>query len=276
MEHTVFTVPAMGEMAFSVTKAELDAHSPLNQNDAHIHRTCEVYVNLTGDVAFGVEDRLYPVSRGSAILTRPYEYHHCIYRSNAPHNHYWITFSAEQGQDFLKPFFEREKGMDNRIQLEEEALQQLCRVLDGFLQGESDALERRIQILRFFQILGSGSRVVQAEPLEKWPQDVALALQYMDANLAQDLDADTLARACHVSVNTLERHFRESMGISPIAMLRKKRMIASMMLLRNGESVTDAARKCGFPDYSNYIQLVRKQFGMTPGKYKKELTENKR
>jgi len=41
------------------------------------------------------------------------------------------------------------------------------------------------------------------------------------------------------------------------------------MLLRNGESVTDAARECGFPDYSNYIQLFRKHFGMTPGKYKK-------
>lgn len=276
MEHTLFTVPAMGEMAFSVTKAELDALSPLNHNDAHIHSSCEVYVNLSGDVAFAVEDRLYPVSRGSVILTRPYEYHHCIYRSNIPHNHYWITFSAEQGQDFLKPFFAREKGMDNRIQLEEEALLQLCRVLDSFLQGETDALERRIQILRFFQILGKGSQVAQAELLEKWPQDVALALQYMDANLSQDLDAATLARVCHVSVNTLERHFRESMGITPIAMLRKKRMIASMMLLRNGESVTEAARKCGFPDYSNYIQLFRKQFGMTPGKYKKELTENKR
>lgn len=269
MEHTLFTVPPMGEMSFSVTKTELDALSPLNQNDAHIHSTCEVYVNLTGDVAFAVEDRLYPITRGSVILTRPYEYHHCIYRSNLPHSHYWITFSAEQGQDFLKPFFHREKGMDNRIQLNEEELGQLCRVLDGFLQGELDLLERRIQILRFFQILGKGAQIPAAEAYEKWPPAVAAALRYMDDNLEQDMDAVTLAKAGHVSVNTLERHFRESLGVSPIVMLRKKRLIASMMLLRNGESVTDAARKCGFPDYSNYIQLFRKHFGMTPGKYKK-------
>ena len=159
--------------------------------------------------------------------------------------------------------------MDNRIQLEEEMLGQLCRVLDGFLRGEPDLLERRIRILRLFQILGKGSRVTQAESLEKWPPDVALALEYMDNYLTQDVDVHTLARICHVSVNTLERHFRQSLGMSPCEMLRKKRLIASMMLLRNGESVTDAARKSGFSDYSNYIQLFRRQFGMTPGKYKR-------
>jgi len=33
------------------------------------------------------------------------------------------------------------------------------------------------------------------------------------------------------------------------------------------------ALQSGFQDYSGYIQLFRRQFGMTPGQYRKKLTE---
>lgn len=271
MEQAAFSLSAMPSMNFAVSKIKLDSLSPLNQHESHIHKSCEVYVNLSGDVSFAVENRLYPISRGSVIITRPYEYHHCIYHSNTLHEHYWITFSAEQEQGFLKLFFDREKGVDNRIVLEEPVLQELCGVLDGILTEPNDELSRRIGILQFLQILTKGSRVSQTENLDRLPIDVMAALEYADDHLDEDLDVRSLAKVCHVSVNTLERHFKESFGELPIAAIRKKRLIASMMLLRNGESVTDAARKCGFPDYSNYIQLFRKRFGMTPGKYKKML-----
>jgi AraC-like DNA-binding protein len=39
-----------------------------------------------------------------------------------------------------------------------------------------------------------------------------------------------------------------------------------------GDTVTEAALKSGFSDYSNYIQLFKKQFGMTPLQYKKNLS----
>jgi AraC-like DNA-binding protein len=68
----------------------------------------------------------------------------------------------------------------------------------------------------------------------------------------------------------LERHFKKALGVTPFAMLRKKRLIASTAHLRNGETVTEAALKSGFSDYSNYIQLFRKQFGVTPLQYKKK------
>jgi len=40
--------------------------------------------------------------------------------------------------------------------------------------------------------------------------------------------------------------------------------------LRNGASVAEAALKSGFSDYSNYIQLFKKQFGITPLCYRKK------
>ena len=264
------TVPAMSQISLSVSHVDIDAKSPLNQNDSHMHRECEIYLNLTGDVSFEVENRVYPISRGSAIITRPYEYHHCIYHSNQRHEHYWITFSAKQSEDFLKMFFSREKGRDNLIRLDGEQLGEVCRVLESLLDNETDPLKLRIGCLQLFRLLQEGKREGPVGNLENLPPDVAGALQFMDGHLTEDLQIEQLAAAGNVSVNTLERHCKAALGATPFALLRKKRLIASMEHLRSGDSVTEAALKSGFPDYSNYIQLFRRQFGMTPLQYKKK------
>ena len=73
MEQIAFSIGAMPPMDFDITKIELDSQSPLNHNEAHIHKRCEVYINLSGDVSFAVENRLYSITRGSVIITRPSE-----------------------------------------------------------------------------------------------------------------------------------------------------------------------------------------------------------
>ena len=105
------------------------------------------------------------------------------------------------------------------------------------------------------------------------PDTVRRALQYMDDHLRQELRVEQLAGGIGVSVNTLERHFKAGLGVTPLEMLRRKRLFLSMMYLKSGSGVTEAALKSGFSDYSNYIQLFRKQFGMTPGQYGK-MTKN--
>ena len=260
----------MSAVEFSISHVNIDATSPLNHNESHIHKECEIYVNLSGDVSFEVENRIYPISRGSVIITRPYEYHHCIYRSNTQHEHFWITFSADEQEDFLEMFFGREKGKDNLILLEELQLQDCCCVLQTLLQKGTDLLTRRICFLQFFRILSAGKGESPIGTAESLPPDVAAGLHYMDTHLAEDISIETLSQACSVSTNTLERHFKETLGVTPFAMLRKKRLIASLEYLRSGCSVTETAFQSGFSDYSNYIQLFRKQFGITPLQYKKK------
>lgn len=113
------TLPEISKAECSISHVVIDVASPLNENESHIHRECEIYVNLSGDVSFEVENRIYPVSRGSVIITRPFEYHHCIYHSNQLHEHFWITFSAGASDAFLAMFYGRGKGKDNLIILNE-------------------------------------------------------------------------------------------------------------------------------------------------------------
>lgn len=264
-----FTILGMSNADVTINYSNITAASALSQNDAHIHRECEIYLNLSGDVSFEVEDRIYPISRGSVIITRPYEYHHCISHSGEPHEHFWITFSAEENEDFLKMFFHREKGRDNLIILDETQLSELYCVLNSLLKNEVDMLKRRIEYLQIFRILSTGKLESSVGNMDELPSDVAKALRYMDDHLVEEIDIQTLSVVCNVSVSTLERHFKDTFNATPRAVLRKKRLIVSMEYLRSGEPVTEAALKSGFSDYSNYIQLFRKQFGITPLKYKK-------
>ena len=109
MKRTKFTMPPMSQVDFSLSYVDLPPSVALNHDTTHIHRECEIYLNLSGEVSFEVENRIYPVSPGTVILTRPYEYHHCICHSDVPHRHYWITFSAQETEDYLSLFFRREK-----------------------------------------------------------------------------------------------------------------------------------------------------------------------
>ena len=268
MKSKNFVLAQIPAVDFDIHYSEIDAESALNHHESHIHKECEIYLNLSGDVVFEVENHIYPVSKGSVIITRPYEYHHCIYRSNRQHQHYWITFSAEQTEAFLKMFFDREKGKDNLIILDEMKLEELCEVLEELLEEETNPLLRRIDFLRIFHILSQGTFSEEIGMLEEMPKDVKKVIEYIEEHLAEDITIKILAEVGGVSVNTLERHFKEFFHMTPLAVLRKKRLLFSMRCLREGESVSEAAMKSGFSDYSNYIQLFRKEFGMTPLKYK--------
>jgi len=259
----------MAATELSVNYVNLHVPSAHPIDDSHIHDRCEIYVNISGDVVFEVENHLYPVSRGSVILTRPFEYHHCIYRSDKRHEHYCLFFAAQENADFLTSFFNREKGQHNLVQLDEPSLTKLCDLLDGLTQTDISPLSQRI---RFLQVLDMIEQQMQAtcEPRALvLPPDVAQALCYMDTHLTEPITIAILSAHCNVSVNTLERHFRAALGITPLAMLRQKRLVASAQFLRTGCSVTQAAQNSGFADYSHYIQLFRKQFGVTPMQYQK-------
>lgn len=262
-----FCLPETGQMEFTVNCIE---STTLNQSEPHIHRDCEIYVNLAGDVSFEVEGRIYPVSRGTVIITRPYEYHRCILHTNALHSHIWITFSPSRNEVFLKSFFDREKGHNNRILLPEPLLETFCRTARSLTQSNTDTLQRQIYVLQLFQILQQGNRADSADTFEKLPSDVIAALLYMDEHLTEDFDMQILAQKSGVSIRTMERHFRQALGALPMDTLRRKRLFVSIGHLRNGETVANAAIKSGFSDYSAFIQLFKKHFGITPLKYKKE------
>lgn len=126
---------------------ELDAHSRENVFKSHIHNEYEIYINLSGDVSFAVENSIYPITPGSIIITRPFEYHHCVYHSNKLHKHFWILFSAEGNEYLFDKFYNRKLGENNLLILEKDKTDNLISVCEKLTSESCSELEKHCNFL---------------------------------------------------------------------------------------------------------------------------------
>lgn len=267
MKINQFTLLGTQDILFSITYSTLDQASELNQHDLHIHKECEIYINLSGDVVFEVENRIYPIARGSVILARPYEHHHCIYRSDIPHENYWITFSSDES--VMELLFNR-KGESSPLRVLSPAeLERVCHILEKLMDKKADSLELRIGFWELIQAIRNAEQSDGIQNIDALSPVVKAAMAYMEDHSEESIGIKQIAEAASVSVNTLERYFKKELQATPMQVLRRSRLIISRKYLQDGQSVSEAARRSGFDDYSNYIQLFRKQFGMTPMQFKR-------
>lgn len=263
--------PGLEPFAFTVNYVELNSRSPENVSYSHSHRECEIYINLSGNVSFAVENRIYPISSGNVIITRPNEFHHCIYNGDeAEHRHFWILFSPDGNEALLRRFFDRPTGQHNLIALTSDQLQEARKLCGSMLHRQIDEIESYALFFRLLHLLNQGEfpEISQADiPL---PRDTVFALNYIQEHLTQRITVTQIARLAHVSVNTLERHFSTAMQITLLEYLKRKRLSHAQMLLEQGKSVQETCIESGFSDYSHFIALFRRYFGTTPLQYQKQ------
>ena len=267
MQDNIINFDKINPFGFKINYDALDLRTRRDIDDHHVHQECEIYINISGDVSFMVEDRIYPISSGNVIITRPYEYHHCIYNSDAVHKHYWILFDPGGNEKFLDLFFKRKAGENNLIALSPEDGLELIGICRSMLDSEISDAEQYFNFFRMIGLLNSGQRKKSIN--SKLPSELVSALDIINKNPGMPITVSQLADEVHVSINTLERYFKNNIGMTPTDYIRQKRLSLSAVLLTKGYSVRDACEMSGFPDYSHFIALFKKNFGMTPLKYKK-------
>lgn len=254
----------------SISYVELDSFSPENEFNSHVHTECEIYINVSGDVSFMVEGHIYPIKAGDIIITRPYEYHHCIYNSNSLHKHFWILFNSDGNEHLLDIFFKRTSGTNNLLSLEDDMKERLIEHCHKMLHPNQTETEKHLNFFKLLTFLENAKELKETE--DTYYEDTLYAIRYINENYNQKLSISKIAQDAHVSINTLERHFQENIKMSPGMYLKRIRLAKAAKLLSSDISVSEAAEKCGFGDYSTFIAEFKKYYGVTPLKYKKDRT----
>jgi AraC-like DNA-binding protein len=118
--------------------------------------------------------------------------------------------------------------------------------------------------------------LVQARPIDlalPLPAD-RRALAFADQVQAAPGDAaplSDLARRAGASLRTLQRVFPAQTGLTLEAWRQKARLIAAAAALSTGAPVAVTALDCGYESPSAFITAFKRQFGVTPGRYRAEL-----
>lgn len=89
---------------------------------------------------------------------------------------------------------------------------------------------------------------------------VSRALDMIDENYTENLSVESIAKRLYISSSTLSHKFKKELRISVYQYITKKRLSAAHDLIRGGETLTNAAWKSGFNDYSCFYRLYKKYY----------------
>ena len=245
----------------------------VDDKGAHIHSFCEIYVNVSGNVSFMVENNVYPVSSGDIVISRPNEVHHCIYHEDCVHEHYciWISAAGELMKDMTTVFFDRTAGEGNLISMSDEDKAKLFEYLKVFCV-ENDAVIRRdaATLSAFFGILGLVEQnKAKTIPARQHPELMRDILLYIEKHFTGSCKVEEVAEAFFISRSALGGMFKKYMNLSPSKYIEAKRFSYAKSLLAKGENVQKVCDACGFSDCSYFISAFKKRFSITPYQYLK-------
>lgn len=111
---------------------------------------------------------------------------------------------------------------------------------------------------------------IGGDPYRRVSKDrvIRRAKDYIDAHLADDVRIPDLCRYCAVSLSTLERAFKEEIGVTPLRYMLVVRLHESRLKLRSKDalhqSVAHIASKCGFTHMGRFARAYHQHFGVLP------------
>jgi AraC-like DNA-binding protein len=239
----------------------------------HIHNCLEIFLNVSSDVSFLVNNNLYPIIEGNAVISRPGDIHMGIFHKSAVQEYMCIWIDA----DFTSPLFSflRKEDFSPLFSFDEQTkkkLQSLAFLLLDVCNINGSELEKistLLQILAIFE---------KKTPHDTTQADIPETLQNILDDIHENFSiirsVNDILASHFVSSATLTRWFRKYLHTSPREYLESVRLSNAVLLLSNGRSVTDACMRSGFSDCSHFILLFKKKFGETPLQYKKKSNTN--
>jgi AraC-like DNA-binding protein len=133
-------------------------------------------------------------------------------------------------------------------------------------------LVRASAILRVKQEVGKGAENARRSEsrggLLAW--QLNRLVDYIEMNLAEKIAAVDLARLINVSVGTLFRAFKISVGLTPLRYVARRRVeLACTMMKTTREPLAQVAAACGLCDQAHLYRLFRRETGMSPSDWRR-------
>ncbi|MBD2034265.1 helix-turn-helix transcriptional regulator [Leptolyngbya sp. FACHB-321] len=181
-----------------------------------------------------------------------------------------LTLVKQTTQELMQ----REVELIPQFSIAEPVIQQLALALK--METQTGCLSSRL----YGESLGTAlaARLVQNYAVSKpkfkansLPQSqLARVMDYIKANLAQDLSILALANLTSMSESHFSRSFKQSVGIAPYQYLMQQRVERAQQLLKQPAiSISDIALNCGFANQTHLTKVFRQLTGVTPKAYQK-------
>lgn len=122
-------------------------------------------------------------------------------------------------------------------------------------------------------LLREASRAGRSSGNPALDRRLAAACMFMEQNFARRLKMSDVAKSAQLAEDYFSRVFRKRLGVSPLQYLIGARIQEGRRLLAQSPGITirQASRLSGFDDARHFARSFRKQFGVTPDQFRREL-----
>ncbi len=103
---------------------------------------------------------------------------------------------------------------------------------------------------------------------------VARAMKHIREHCVEPIGVDDVPDAIGVSRRTLERRFKQALGLTPLAAIARARVErAKRMLTESEETAGRIAGLCGFDRQERFFRVFKRLTGLTPGQFRRRQAE---
>ncbi len=246
----------------------------------HYHDFDKITIFIKGCVSYMVEGRSYELKPYDIVLVRHNDIHRLTVDNSIPYERIIIYISPNfmnayktDSYDLSYCFQKAEEELSNVLRIPSFEKSSLFRSITRFEKSFSDdgyaaELFRQILFLEFMIHLNRAARKNHLEFIDTDNCNTKILdiLQYINENLARDLDIDTISGHFFISKYYMMRLFKQETGYTLGQYISQKRLLLAKELILSGVHGMQACFDCGFKDYSTFSRAYRKFFGESPRK----------
>ena len=240
----------------------------------HTHHFTELLFVVNGEGSFSFNQQHSPLRPGDLVIIPPYTEHTERSSNDCPLEYYvlgidGISFLSQKDQECAQVFcnFEHDSSIH-------ELFRQMLYEIRTAQYGSQTICQHLLEIL-ILKIIRAQQLIPVSINSIRMTKECAQIKEYLDSNYAEHITLDTLTSLTHMNKYYMVHSFTKYAGLSPIQYLNQTRLKRAQYLLETTNySISDIASSTGFSSQSYFTQIFRKNFQMTPVKYRQEHTSN--
>lgn len=250
----------------------------------HQHSCYELYFFLEGNVRMRVGEQTYGMQPGDFLAVPPRTVHYPLFGGwEKPYRRFILWVEGNYGKELARqnPCYEGlwQMAGDRKYHfscrsVEASQLQtrlfELIREMKDHRYGWE--VERRLQLERLLLYM---NRIIHEREFpegERQEQSVYEKLcGYVEDHLEEDLTLQKIAGEFYLSKYHIAHLFKENSGMSLHQYILKKRLEICRRALWEDVPISRVYACCGFRDYSTFYRAFRKEYGISPKEYKRQI-----
>ncbi|MFJ7729412.1 helix-turn-helix domain-containing protein [Neobacillus sp. NPDC097160] len=251
----------------------------------HRHDVLELLVFLDGECEFFCEGKTYSLRRGDVVVTPPYAVHKAIVKNFDTYERIIVSVSEHLMDDFLSSapsmkeniVYQKTQG-SHVLHLHSKKFQDIISLLHEMthrIKNGEDHFSFTLHYLLFQAlqtIFDPASSTPNLSNKDELDQRFVSILEYIESHLTEpDLSLDNVSNYFHLNKYYFSHYFKKNMNLPFYRYVSLKRLsFAVTMIKQNQLSIEEISLKCGFPDYSSFYRLFKKEYHLSPKKLQKE------